>query len=107
MNDQERKPEPERPRREHRHYDQEFKKSCVEHCRRAGGDVKRAARELGVNYWTLRGWMGEASEAGAPGAKPRTVEELEAENRQLKAELSRVTEQREILKKSLGILSRP
>ena len=107
MNDQERTPEPEKPRREHRHYDKEFKKSCVEHCRRAGGDVKRVARELGVNYWTLRGWMGEASEAGAPGAKPRTVEELEAENRQLKAELSRVTEQREILKKSLGILSRP
>lgn len=107
MNDQERTNRDRPPKRTNRHYDREFKQSCVEHCRRQAGDVKRAARELGVNYWTLRGWMGEASAAGAPGAKPRTVEELEAENRLLKAELSRVTEQREILKKSLGILSRP
>jgi transposase len=97
----------EKPKRERRFYDAEFKRSCVEHCRRQAGDVKRAARELGVNYWTLRGWMGEASETGAVGARERTVEELEAENRRLKAELERVTEQREILKKSLGILSRP
>jgi hypothetical protein len=33
--------------------------------------------------------------------------ELEQENRRLKAELARVTEQRDILKKSLGILSAP
>jgi hypothetical protein len=32
---------------------------------------------------------------------------LEADNRRLKAELARVTEQRDILKKSLGILSTP
>ena len=40
------------------------------------------------------------------GRKPRrSVEELEAENRHLRAENAKLLEQREVLKKSLGILS--
>ena len=35
----------------------------------------------------------------------RSVEELEAENRRLRAENAKLLEQREVLKKSLGILS--
>ena len=35
----------------------------------------------------------------------RTFEELEAENRRLRAENAKLLEQREVLKKSLGILS--
>jgi transposase-like protein len=59
---------------------------------------------LGVNYWTLRDWM-EAAEQKEKPAKASNPSELEVENRRLKAELARVTEQRDILKKSLGILS--
>ncbi len=47
-------------------------------------------------------------EPNAPKAsrKPgRTLEELEAENRRLRDENAKLLEQREILKKSLGILS--
>ena len=90
-----------------RHYDAEFKKAAVEHCARHGGDLSGTAAELGINYWTLRDWVEATRSEAAPPAAPRTVAELEAEVRRLKSELARVTEQREILKKSLGILSIP
>lgn len=64
------------------------------------------AGELGLNYWTLRDWV-EAARAAAPPVTPRTAAELEAEVRWLRGALARVTERREILEKSLGILSTP
>ncbi len=85
-------------------YTAEFKTQAVAHVQRRGGDLTRTAAELGVNYWTLRDWL-EAAQRPEPPARPGSVVELEAENRRLKAELERVTEQRDILKKSLGILS--
>ena len=96
--------EKKRPRR---HYDAEFKKAAVEHCARHGGDLSGTAGELGVNYWTLRDWVEAARPSSGPPALARSVAELEVEVRRLKSELARVTEQREILKKSLGILSIP
>ena len=60
------------------------------------------ARELGVSYPCLKEWkrryQGDATPARADWI---------AENRALKAELTRVREQRDILKKTLGILSEP
>ncbi|MGB8167460.1 MAG: transposase [Chthoniobacteraceae bacterium] len=94
-------------KRERRHYDAEFKKAAVEHCARHGGDLSHTAGELGINYWTLRDWVEAVRTSATRPATPRTVGELEAENRRLRSELARVTEQREILKKSLGILSTP
>ena len=94
-------------KRPRRYYDAEFKEAAVEHCARHGGDVSGTAAELGVNYWTLRDWIEATRPAAVPPGAPRTVAELEAEVRRLKSELARVTEQREILKKSLGILSIP
>ena len=94
-------------KRERRHYDAEFKKAAVAHCARHGGDLSRTANELGINYWTLRDWVEATRPTATPASAPRTVAELEAEVRRLKSELARVTEQREILKKSLGILSIP
>ena len=96
--------ESKRPRR---HYDAEFKKAAVEHCARHDGDLSGTAGELGINYWTLRDWVEAARAAATPPVAPRTAAELEAEVRRLRTELARVTEQREILKKSLGILSTP
>ena len=94
-------------KRPRRYYDAEFKKAAVEHCARHGGDLSGTAGELGINYWTLRDWVEAARPSNAAPATPRTVAEWETENRRLKGELARVTEQREILKKSLGILSVP
>jgi transposase-like protein len=94
-------------KRTRRQYDTAFKRAAVEHCARHGGDVSGTANELGINYWTLRDWVEAARAVAAAPTTPRTVAELEAENRRLRSDLVRVTEQREILKKSLGILSTP
>jgi transposase len=94
-------------KRPRRYYDAEFKKAAVEHCERHGGDLSGTSTELGINYWTLRDWVDAARGKVAGPATPRTAVELEAEVRRLKSELARVIEQREILKKSLGILSIP
>jgi len=44
-------------------------------------------------------------EVGGGGKPRRSLEELEAENHRLRAENAKLLEQREVLKKSLGILS--
>jgi transposase len=91
-----------KPRRK---FDAAFKAAAVEHCRRGGGDVMQTALDLGINYWTLRDWM-ELAQTPSP-SRPASMSELEQENRRLRVELARVSEQRDILKKSLGILSAP
>ena len=90
-----------------RQYDAAFKQSAVAHCQRHGGDVIRTARELGLNHWTLRDWMQAERAKNQPPPAALTLAETQAENARLRAELARVTEQRDILKKSLGILSLP
>jgi transposase len=86
-------------------YDEAFKRSAVEHYRRHGGTILRAAQELGINHWTLREWIRGQCAQQAPPPAARTLSEAEREIARLRAELARVTEQRDILKKSLGILS--
>jgi transposase len=86
-------------------YTAEFKAQAVAHALRHGGDLTRTAAELGVNYWTLRDWMEAAQTGKKPAPTGRSMAELETENHRLQAELKRITEQRDILKKSLGILS--
>ena len=89
------KEQPAAAKRPRRHYDAAFKKAAIEHCQRHGGDLSGTAGELGINYWTLRDWVEAARPKAAGPSAPRTVVELEAENRRLRGELARVTEQRE------------
>ena len=91
-----------RPRRP---YDAAFKQAALAHCQRHGGGLTRTAQELGINHWPLRDWVQAEACRQQPPAPSRTLAESEAENARLRAELIRVTAQREILKKSLGIRS--
>ena len=83
-------------------YDETFKQQAVEHWLKSDQPGTQVASELGISYPSLKEWkrryVGDATPARA---------DLEAENRALKAELARVREQRDILKKTLGILSEP
>ena len=88
-----------------RRYDEAFKRSAIEHHRRHGGTINRTAQELGISHWALRDWIqAERARQSAPPAA-RTLSEAETEIARLRSELFRVTEQRDILKKSLVILS--
>ena len=69
----------------------------------------RWAAELGIRPPLLYRWARlerlEAESAKTTAKPSRSLEALEAENRRLRTENAKLLEQREILKKSLGILS--
>ena len=81
-------------------YDEAFKRQAVEHWLRSDKNGTQIARELGISYPSLKDWKRRYAGETAPQRA-----DLEAENRALRAELARVREQRDILKKTLGILS--
>ena len=77
-----------------------------------GRPSKEVAAELGICRDTLRNWLKAAGEP-SPGQADRQnrdakrARELEAENRALCKQLAEKEEVIEILKKSVGILSKP
>jgi transposase len=83
-------------------YDEAFKRQAVESWIKTGKPGTQIAAELGVSYPSLKDWKRRYYGDATPQR-----EELAAENRALKAELSRVREQRDILKKTLGIFTEP
>ncbi len=85
---------------EPKRYDDAFKRQAVEHWLRSGKNGTQIAQELGISYPSLKEWKRRYGGEAAPQRA-----DLEAENRALRAELARVREQRDILKKTLGILS--
>jgi transposase len=84
-------------------YDESFKRQAVEHWHNSGKPRKQVALELGINHWLLRAWGRELRQEQP--AVATTKAELEVQNQQLRQELERVREQRDILKKTLGIIS--
>lgn len=88
-------------------YTEEFRRSVVTHWLESGKSARKVAEEFGIHQWNLRDWRfkyGPAPKA-LEDPQPETAEGLRAENLRLRRELARVTSQREILKKTLGIVS--
>ena len=87
-------------------YDLEFKKRAVEMLRHSGKPMAQIARELGCSANALTDWKRKFDNPleGCVDPDHATIEQLRAENKRLAKELSRVTEQREILKKVTAIL---
>ena len=90
----------------HKRYDEAFKRSAVEHWMLSGQNATQLARELGINVQNLHKWK-QKLKALPAGQVAGTLEALQAENRRLQKELHRAVQQRDILKKTLGILSAP
>ena len=97
-----------KPARSKASYTDQYKQEALELWRASGRSAAKVAAELGIRPPLLYRWAHAERVSGAPkaGRKPaRSLEELEAENRRLRQENAKLLEQREVLKKSLGILS--
>lgn len=86
-----------------RNFDEAFKRDAVALLCKGDKPIKQLAQELGVSHWNLRDWK----KRYGPPAPRRSSEALEAEVRALRRENERLRAQRDILKKTLGILAEP
>jgi transposase-like protein len=91
-----------KPERKFKRYDEAFKRAAVELLLTSGKSIKQIATELGITTWTLRDWK---KRFGPPSSSALSADELQVENQRLRQELLRIKTQRDILKKTLGILS--
>ena len=100
----------------HPPYDEAFKRAAVAQWQ-SGVPARRVAEGLGITTESLRTWRRQFV---GTDAKPATVatgsklpavapsaQELQAEVRRLRAQLQSVTNQRDILKKAVGIFAGP
>jgi transposase len=83
-------------------YPADFKQAAVENWLRSRQPGTQIAAELGISYPSLKEWRANYSGTAMPEHG-----DLAAENRTLRAELARVREQRDILKKTVGIFTEP
>ncbi len=93
--------------RKYKRYDEHFKRSAVEMWLAGDKSVARIAHELGISTQSLKQWKKQLAALPPTGPGQRSVEQLEEENRRLKREIHRLAQQRDILKKTLGIISTP
>lgn len=90
-----------------KHHSKEFKEEAVRLVIQSGRTVKQIAEELGVNIWTIKGWVkkyskDERAKLISQGLKMSPEEE----NRILRKELADVAEERDILKKAIAVFSK-
>lgn len=86
-----------------RRYDAQFKAHAVQLLLTSGKALHSIAQGLGISDASLKLW--KAEHLNQADNKELVQQQLEIENQRLRRELERVAAQRDILKKSLGILS--
>jgi transposase len=97
-----------KPARTKARYTEEYKQEALKLWRASGRSAAKVAAELGIRPPLLYRWAHlerQPNLSKSDSKSGRSVEELEAEIRRLRTENAKLLEQREILKKSLGILS--
>ena len=92
-------------------FDRAFKEHAVELWLNSGRAATEVAAELGIHAQRLSAWRRRFAPPppggdGGGGAK-RSAAQWEAENASLRREIDYLRQQRDILKKTLGILSEP
>ena len=92
---------------QYKRYDENFKRAAVEMWLTGGKSAVQICRELGISTQSLKIWKKQLAALPPTGPGQRSVEQLEEENRRLKREIHRLAQQRDILKKTLGIISTP
>jgi len=85
-------------------YTSEFKESAVKLAIESDQSIAATARDIGVNVNTLHTWIGKYSKPKQP--LERTDEHIYDENKRLKKELARVTQERDLLKKATAYFAK-
>jgi transposase-like protein len=80
-------------------YNEEFKRSSAKLAVNTDRTLQEIANDLGVHVTTLYGWVKKYYPSGKKISKA-SCDDLEAENKQLRKELAKVKEERDILKKA-------
>jgi transposase len=83
-------------------FTEDFKQDAIKQITERGHSVADVSKRLGVSTHSLYGWMKRYSVPPATAVK----EDQTAEIRRLKQELSRVTEERDILKKATAYFAK-
>ena len=83
-------------------FSEDFKRDAVHQITVRGYPVKEVSQRLGVSTHSLYIWVKKYSKASEGDGK----DDHAAENRRLKRELARVTEERDILKKATVYFAR-
>ena len=85
-------------------YTDEFKQEAVRQVTEKGHPVKEVAERLGVSSHSLYEWIRKYRPA--TGTKTRQLANKDDEIRRLRAELKRVTEERNILRKAAAYFAK-
>ena len=92
-------------------YDEAFKAGAVRLVTEQGRQPTEVAKELGICIDTLRSWLKasgiQLGQANRLNREQQRIRELEAEVRTLRKQLGEKEEVIDVLKKSVGILSKP
>ena len=91
-----------------RRYTDEYKAEAVKQVLEKGHSTAEVAQRLGINKHSLYDWVQRAKRADPAVATPVVVSESSdaREVRRLRAELKRVTEERDILKKAAAYFAK-
>ena len=96
------------PKQTRKKFDKAFKQRAVELWASSGKSATEVAAQLGIHPQRLSAWkrhFAPPPPGGEGGGGKLTAEQLEAENLRLRREIDYLRQQRDILKKTLGILS--
>ena len=86
-------------------YTEEFKREAVRQVTERGFAVKDVADRLGISSYSLYAWLRAAGVSRA-SRQAQQEADLQRENAQLRAELRRVEEERDILKKAAAYFAK-
>jgi transposase len=91
--------------RRSKHHTDEFKAEAVELVERSGKSVPEIADDLGINARTLYHWLA-AQKRKENSHEDVSEGDLAAENKRLRRELEIMRQERDILKKAMGVFAK-
>jgi transposase len=91
--------------RRNKHHTDEFKAEAVELVERSGKSVPEIAEDLGINERTLYHWIA-AHKPKEISSNSVNEANLAAENKRLRRELEIMRQERDILKKAMGVFAK-